>query len=165
MEPLASLSLSSLSGVSLTPEPRPQRHYQVDDDDDVGGFEDILAPEALLTSHSEDKSVEVYVQGGDRDDGRITGKLHVGRHPKNGAAIWLVTVTQVTVPTLLLLVLSFVSLLVLSLLLLLLLLTVTQVRQRVLYGQPTGPNPPSHLDDSSIPAVRHGSLNPLFHVA
>jgi len=34
-------------------------NWQVDDDDDAGGFEDILAPEALLTSHSEDKSVEV----------------------------------------------------------------------------------------------------------
>ena len=54
-------------------------------------------------------------------------------------------------------------------------------RERVLYWQPTGPNPPHHLESSLLtsywsesttsswcvgrPALRHGSLNSLFHVA
>ena len=38
-------------------------------------------------------------------------------------------------------------------------------RERVLYGQPTGPNPLNHRDDFSRPALRHGSLHSLFHVA
>ena len=32
-------------------------------------------------------------------------------------------------------------------------------RERVLYCQPTGPNPLNHRDDFSRPALRHGSLN------
>ena len=38
-------------------------------------------------------------------------------------------------------------------------------RERILYWQPTGPNPPNLLDDFSRPALRHGSLNPLSHIA
>ena len=38
-------------------------------------------------------------------------------------------------------------------------------RERVLYLQPTGPNPLHHSDDFSRPALRHGSLNFLFQVA
>ena len=42
-------------------------------------------------------------------------------------------------------------------------------RERVLYWQPTGPNPLNHRDDFrddfSRPALRHGSLNSLFQVA
>ena len=37
-------------------------------------------------------------------------------------------------------------------------------RERDLYCQPTGPNPPYHLDNFSRPALRLGSLNSLFHV-
>jgi len=46
-------------------------------------------------------------------------------------------------------------------------LTVLHVprRERVLYWQPTGPNPHNHRDDFSRPALRHGSLNSLFQVA
>ena len=35
-------------------------------------------------------------------------------------------------------------------------------RERVLYGQLTGPNPLNHRDDSSGPALRHWSLDSLF---
>jgi len=38
-------------------------------------------------------------------------------------------------------------------------------RESVLYWQPTGPNSPYHLDDFGRPALRHGSLNSLFHAA
>ena len=38
-------------------------------------------------------------------------------------------------------------------------------RERVLYWQLTGPNPPNHRDDFSRPALRHGSLNSIFRVA
>jgi len=34
-------------------------------------------------------------------------------------------------------------------------------KERVLYCQPTGPNPLHHRDDFSRPALRHGSLNSL----
>ena len=37
-------------------------------------------------------------------------------------------------------------------------------RERVLYGQPTGPNPLHHRDDFSGLALRHGSFNSLFQV-
>ena len=37
-------------------------------------------------------------------------------------------------------------------------------RGKVLYWQPTGPNPLNHRDDFSGPALRHGSLNSLFQV-
>ena len=40
-----------------------------------------------------------------------------------------------------------------------------QVRERVPYWQPTGPNPLNHRDDFSRPALRHGSLNFLLQVA
>ena len=35
--------------------------------------------------------------------------------------------------------------------------------ERVLYGQPTGPNPLNHRYHFSRPALRHGSLNSLSH--
>ena len=38
-------------------------------------------------------------------------------------------------------------------------------RERILYCQPTGPNPLHHLDDFGRPALRHGSSNSLFQVA
>ena len=38
-------------------------------------------------------------------------------------------------------------------------------RERLLYGQPTGPSPLNHRDGVSRPALRHGSLNSLFQVA
>ena len=38
-------------------------------------------------------------------------------------------------------------------------------RQRVLYLQPTGPNPHNHRDNVSGPALRHESSNLLFQVA
>ena len=37
-----------------------------------------------------------------------------------------------------------------------------QQRERVHYGQPTGPNPLNHRDDFSRPALRDGRLNSLF---
>jgi len=37
--------------------------------------------------------------------------------------------------------------------------------ERILYWQPTGPNPLDHRDDFSRPALRHGRLNSLFMVA
>ena len=39
------------------------------------------------------------------------------------------------------------------------------LRERVLYWQPTSPNPLNHRHNFSRPALRHGSLNPLFQVA
>ena len=39
------------------------------------------------------------------------------------------------------------------------------LRERVLYWQPTGPNPLNHRDDFSGPAWRHGSLKSPFQVA
>ena len=38
-------------------------------------------------------------------------------------------------------------------------------RERVLYWQPTGPNPLHHRDDFVRPALRHGSLHSLLQVA
>jgi hypothetical protein len=38
-------------------------------------------------------------------------------------------------------------------------------RERVLYLQPTGPNPHNLRDGFSRPALRHGSLISLFQVA
>ena len=35
-------------------------------------------------------------------------------------------------------------------------------RERVVYGQPTGPNPLNHQDEFSRPALRHGGFNSLF---
>ena len=35
-------------------------------------------------------------------------------------------------------------------------------RERLIYSQPTGPDPLNHYDDLSRPALRHGSLNSLF---
>ena len=40
----------------------------------------------------------------------------------------------------------------------------SQERKRLLYRQPTGPNPLHHRDDFSRPALRHGSLNIPFRV-
>ena len=41
----------------------------------------------------------------------------------------------------------------------------TEGRERVIYWQPTGPNPLHHRDGFSRPALRHRSLNSLFQVA
>ena len=38
-------------------------------------------------------------------------------------------------------------------------------RRRVLYCQPTGPNPLNHRDDFIRPTLRRGCLNSLFQVA
>jgi hypothetical protein len=37
--------------------------------------------------------------------------------------------------------------------------------ERVIYLEPTGPNPLHHRDDFRRPALRHGSLNSIFQVA
>ena len=37
--------------------------------------------------------------------------------------------------------------------------------ERVLYLQPTDPNPLNHPDDFSRPVLRHGNLNYFFQVA
>ena len=41
----------------------------------------------------------------------------------------------------------------------------TPQRERILYCQPTGPNPLNHRDSFSRSALRHGSSNLLFQVA
>ena len=38
-------------------------------------------------------------------------------------------------------------------------------RERVLYWQPTGPNPLNHRDEFSRPVLRHGTLDSLLQVA
>ena len=38
-------------------------------------------------------------------------------------------------------------------------------RERVLYWQPTSPNPLNRREDFSTLALRHGSLNSLFQAA
>ena len=41
----------------------------------------------------------------------------------------------------------------------------TMQREKVRYSQPTGPNPIDHRDVFSRPALPHGNLISLFHVA